>query len=79
MALLEKRGPQPKVATNGREAFPLLMLALMDVQLPEANGFEATQEIGNYEAQILSGNIEPPFRSCFRRRVVVDGAFPLLR
>ena len=42
VVLLEKRGPQPKVATNGREAVPLLMLALTDVQLPVANGFEAT-------------------------------------
>ena len=68
--LLEKRGHQPQVAPNGREAVSLLMtesfdLALMDVQMPEANGFEATQEIRNYEAQILSGNIEPPSHSSF--------------
>jgi signal transduction histidine kinase/ligand-binding sensor domain-containing protein/AmiR/NasT family two-component response regulator len=68
--LLEKRGHQPRVAPNGREAVSLLMaerfdLALMDVQMPEANGFEATQEIRTYEAQILSGGIEPPSHSSF--------------
>ncbi len=68
--LLEKRGHQPRVAHNGREAVSILMaerfdLALMDVQMPETNGFEATQEIRNYEAQILSGSIEPPVQSSF--------------
>ena len=40
-------------------------LALMDVQMPEANSYEATQEIRNYEAQIVSGSIEPPVQSSF--------------
>ena len=68
--LLEKRGHQPQVAPNGREAVSLLMterfdLALMDVQMPEANGLEATQEIRSYEAQILSGKVEAPTDSSF--------------
>jgi PAS domain S-box-containing protein len=48
--LLEKRGHRVTIATNGREALAALErdrfdLALMDVQMPEIDGFEATAAI----------------------------------
>ena len=81
--LLEKRGHQPRVAPNGREAVSLLMtecfdLALMDVQMPESNGFEATQEIRNYEARILSGSIEPPSHSSFSQTHRTGRRLPII-
>jgi CheY-like chemotaxis protein len=50
VAVLEKRGHQVVVANNGREAVAMLErhdfdLVLMDVQMPEMDGFEATDAI----------------------------------
>lgn len=54
MRLLEKRGHTVELAVNGREAIDLLAqksfdLALMDVQMPEMNGYEATAVIRKRE------------------------------
>ena len=54
--LLEKQGHTVSVAENGREALAALEqgnfgLVLMDVQMPDMNGFEATAQIREREAQ----------------------------
>ena len=54
--LLEKRGHSVKVVANGREALESLEqgtyhLVLMDVQMPEMDGFEATGELRKREKE----------------------------
>jgi len=55
-AILERDGHSVSVATNGREALTALTresfdLVLMDVQMPEMSGIEATEQIRDQEAE----------------------------
>jgi signal transduction histidine kinase/CheY-like chemotaxis protein len=57
VGLLSRRGHQVTVVNNGREALALLErvrfdLALMDLQMPEMGGIDATAEIRRLEGQL---------------------------
>jgi signal transduction histidine kinase/CheY-like chemotaxis protein/ligand-binding sensor domain-containing protein len=65
--LLEKQGHSVSVTSNGREALAVLTqrsfdLILMDVQMPEMNGFETTAEIRRREAQQHVASQNPTLR-----------------
>jgi len=62
LRLLEKFGFQADAVANGMEAVRALELApydlvLMDVQMPELDGFQATQVIRDPESRVLNHNI----------------------
>jgi len=68
--LLEKRGHSVKVAWTGKEALRELELqaydlVLMDVQMPEMDGFKATTLIRQIEEEVRRGEVVPPVNSSF--------------
>ena len=68
--LLQKKGHEVIVAANGKEAVGILGmepvdLVLMDLQMPEMGGIEATAAIRDYESQIKRGEAMAPANSAF--------------
>jgi GAF domain-containing protein/CheY-like chemotaxis protein len=63
--LLEKHGHLVQVADTGHAALARVEaepfdLVLMDLQMPEMDGFEATAAIRAYEARVAAGSVRPP-------------------
>jgi len=57
LGLLEYKGYEVRIANNGREVIAAIhdepfALVLMDLEMPEIDGFEATAAIRAYEAEI---------------------------
>jgi CheY-like chemotaxis protein len=80
--LLKKRGQQVIVANNGLEALEVLErnwidIILMDLQMPELNGLEATAAIRTREAEVRRGNPSTT-GSAYRRNYQALGGIPII-
>ncbi|HEU0140255.1 MAG TPA: response regulator, partial [Bryobacteraceae bacterium] len=81
--LLEKAGLSVSVASNGSEALEQLDreffdLVLMDVQMPEMNGYETTQAIRSREKAIREGGMAVQPGSSFHAARRGDRAIPII-
>jgi signal transduction histidine kinase/CheY-like chemotaxis protein len=81
-SLLKKRGHEVIVANNGLEALELLErnwidLVLMDLQMPELNGLEATIAIRTREAEVRHGHPSVA-GSAYRRNYAALGGVPII-
>jgi CheY-like chemotaxis protein len=76
--LLEREGHRVTIAANGKEALACLVeacfdLVLMDLQMPEMDGLEATQEIRRQEAgQAADGSRRLPIVALTAHALVGD-------
>jgi len=81
--VLERQGHHVTVVGTGRAALAALEakvfdLVLMDVQMPEMDGFEATAAIRHWEADVQQGRRTAPPRSSFAARSPERGRIPIL-